>query len=285
MGRLLAAIVLSLVLWLPPLRACACASCGAGDPTLTLAGTEQPFAGRVRVSTSVMAAGTTSTSESTTDARLTLGIAWAPIGDVMLSASAPLVWRTAQTSSLERETGVGPGDLDLRARLVVHRDRPFAPRHLVTLQVGTRLPLAPALVDAQGVALADGAQTASPTVAPLAGLAWSFYAAPFSLQSYALATFPTRGSDGHASAIEARAALLALVQVVPALSLVAGAETRLRAAVDTHDGGAVVFATLGAILGVDVASPYVLVRIPFVSAFDDGHTELVSVELGAVIDA
>lgn len=284
MRRLLSVLALSLAV-LAPGRAAACATCGAGDPTLTLAGTEQPFAGRVRVSISATAAGTSAPAESTTDARLTLGVAWAPIGDVMLSASAPLVWRSAETSSLERETGLGPGDLDLRARIVVLRDRPFAPSHLVTLQIGTRLPLAPALVDAQGVALTDGAQTASPTVAPLAGLAWSFYAAPFSLQTYALATFPTSGSDGRAHAVEARAAMLGLVQVVPALSLVAGAETRLRTAVSTHDGGGVVFATLGALLGVDVASPYLLVRIPLVSAFDDAHTELVSVELGAVIDA
>ncbi len=270
---------------LAPSRATACATCGAGDPTLTLAGTEQPSAGRVRVSVSAMAAGTSAPAESTTDARLTLGVAWAPSGDLMLSASAPIVWRSAETSSFARETGIGPGDLDLRARIVVLRDRPFAPAHLVTLQVGTRVPLAPALVDAQGVPLGDGAQTASSTVAPLAGLAWSFYAAPLSLQTYALAAFPTRGGDGRAGAIEARAALLGLVQVVPALSLVAGAETRLRAAVDTRDGGGAVFATFGALLGVDVASPYLLVRVPMVSAFDDGHVELVSVELGAVIDA
>jgi hypothetical protein len=262
----------------------ACASCGAGDPTLTLAGTEQPFAGRVRLSVAVVSSGTVAPSDRLAERRLVVGVAWAPVTWAMLSASAPLVLRSLETTSLEHETGIGPGDLDLRARFVVLRDRVLAPTHLVTFQLGGRIPLAPALTDAQGTALDDGAQTASRTVAPIVGLSWSFYAAPFSLQTYALASVPLRGGDGLADPVELRAASLALVQVIPALSLVVGPETRLRFDSSGTSGGGGLFATVGAMVGAGDFSPYVLVRIPVVSAFDDAHTELVSLELGAALD-
>ena len=263
----------------------ACASCGAGDPTLTLAGTEQPFAGRLRLSLSAMSSATRSPSDRMAERRLAIGAAWAPVSWLMLSASAPLVLRSIETASLERDTSIAPGDLDLRARFVVLRDRPMAPTHLITLQIGTRVPLAPALTDERGIALADGAQTASRTVTPLVGLAWSIYAAPFSLQTYLLAAIPTRGTDGLADAVEIRAASLAIVQVVPALSIVVGPETRLR--IDQSqvgDVGQALFATFGAMLAAGDVTPYILVRVPVLSAFDDAHVELTSIELGATLD-
>lgn len=278
------AFVLVLGVLMPAAGAEACASCGAGDPTLTLAGTEQPFAGRVRVSAAISSSGTSAPSERMAEQRLALGVAWAPASWLMLSATAPLVLRTLEASNLERDVGAGLGDLDLRARLVVLRDRPMAPTHLVTLQVGTRIPLAPALTDTQGLALPDGAQTPSRTLTPLIGLSWSIYAAPFSLQTYFLASIPTRGGDGLADAIELRAASLAIVQVVPALSILAGPETRVRLDASGASGGAVLFGTVGAMVGAGDVTPYLLVRLPLASGFADGHAELVAVELGAAID-
>lgn len=277
-----ALVVVALVaLALAPERAAACASCGAGDPTLTLVGTEQPFAGRLRVSIAASASGTNG-AERTSDRRLALGVAWAPVHWLVLSAQAPLVLRTTEDASLAHQTGIGPGDLDLRARFVVLRDRTLAPTHLVTLQVGAQIPLAPALVDAQGVPLGDGAQSASATVAPTVGLVWSIYAAPFSLQTYALLAIPTRGGDGTAPPVELRAASLALVQVVPSLSLVIGPETR---AWIGREAGVTLFGTVGAMVGVGDATPYVLLRAPLAGGWSDGHAELFAIELGVAIDA
>ncbi len=278
------ALALVLSVLTTPGNARACASCGAGDPTLTLAGTEQPFAGRLRVSLSTTSAGTASSDERTSDHRVTAGVAWAPWAWLMLTASVPLVLRDVTGTGAERQSAVGPGDLDLRARFVVLRDRVFRPTHLVTLQIGARFPLSPAVSDARGVALDDGAQTASATVTPTVGLAWSIYAAPFSLQSYALFSVPTRGGDGAGGAVELRAASLAIVQVVPALSLVIGPETRARMDPSGESGGAAVFATLGAMLGGGDITPYLLVRVPVVSSFGDQHSELLSLELGAALD-
>ena len=44
-----AAALLCLALYLAPTRASACATCGCGDPTLTLMGAGQPFSGRLRL--------------------------------------------------------------------------------------------------------------------------------------------------------------------------------------------------------------------------------------------
>jgi hypothetical protein len=41
--------------WYAATPAMACASCGCGDPTLTGAGTEQPFRNRIRVSAAALA--------------------------------------------------------------------------------------------------------------------------------------------------------------------------------------------------------------------------------------
>jgi hypothetical protein len=284
LGRVLTCVGLALALAIVPARALACATCGAGDPTLTLAGTEQPFSGRVRFSLAASDGGLVQDGAHVSERRLVLGAAWAPVSWAFLSASLPLVVRQLETSSLERETGIGPGDVDLRSRFVVLRDRPFAPTHLVTVQVGARIPIVPSLADASGIALQEGAQTASRTIAPEVGLAWSIYAAPFSLQTYALAAIPTRGSDGQADPFELRAASLAIVQVVPALSLVAGPE--LRALVDQSGarGGAVLFGTVGAMLGIGDLTPYLLARIPIVTGFADRHVDLPTIEIGAALD-
>jgi hypothetical protein len=276
------AVLASLAL---PGRALACAACGAGDPTLTLAGTEQPFAGRLRFSLAASSGGLTLDGTRMSERRLALGVAWAPVPWAFLSASVPLVLRELETGTLERETGIGPGDLDLRSRFVVLRDRPTSPTHLVTLQVGMRIPLTPALADARGLPLVDQAQTAGRTVAPQIGLAWSIYAAPFSLQTYALAAMPLRGTDAAADPFELRAASLAIVQVVPALSLVVGPE--LRALVDSvgTSGGAALFGTVGAMLGIGDVTPYFLARIPLVTGFGDRHVDLPTLEIGAAIDA
>jgi hypothetical protein len=274
------AVVLVLAL---PRVVYACAACGCGDPTLTLAGTEQPFAGRLRFSTSIMTSGTTEYGDASTDRRLALGMAWAPTSSVVLSASAPLVLRSLDTPRGEGH-GIAPGDLDLRGRFVVLRDRPFASQHLVTLQVGARIPLAPTLTGPTGAPVQDELQTASPTVTPVIGLAWSFYATPYSLQVWALGAVPLRGSDGNTRPVDLRAAALSIVQIVPAFSIVVGPEAHLVSDTTASTGGGVLFATLGVMFATGDVTPYVLARLPIAQSFGDRHTEWPSFELGAAID-
>jgi hypothetical protein len=165
------------------------------------------------------------------------------------------------------------------------RDRAYAPTHLLTLQVGARIPLTPSLADASGVALQEGAQTASRTFTAQVGLAWAIYAAPFSLQTQVLAGIPSHGPDGTADPLELRASSLAIVQVVPALSLVVGPELRALVDRDGDRGGAVLFGTVGAMLGIGDVTPYFLARIPLAVGFGDGHVDLPTIEVGAAIDA
>src|SRR5262249_28399770 len=129
---------------LAPRLALACASCGCGDPTLTVMGSETPFAGRIRASLEARTAdavvGAGADREVTRDSRVDLGFSSAPLDRLVLAAGLPLVMRSTQAADLPGESAIGPGDLELSARFVLLRDRPLAPRHLLSVVAGAGLP-------------------------------------------------------------------------------------------------------------------------------------------------
>ena len=93
--RLVAALAVAFLL-LPSGDARACASCGCGDPTLTSMGTEQPFAGRLRLATQMRAWGLASgqlgeNAAALRELRMDLSVAYAPTPWLFLSAMAPLL--------------------------------------------------------------------------------------------------------------------------------------------------------------------------------------------------
>lgn len=172
---LLAAVLVAL----PP-RASACASCGCGDPTLTPMGTEQPFEGRLRLATQVRAWGSSSgqtavDAESLRELRMDLSVAYAPLPWLFLSATLPLQARTMSDVSLAREQGLGPGDMELGAKVFVYRDKQFSPDHLVGVLVGSRLPTSPLLRDAAGAPLSLDTQLGTGSVDPFLGVSYSFF--------------------------------------------------------------------------------------------------------------
>jgi len=144
----------------------ACATCDSGDATLTVAGAEQPFSGRLRSAltlryrTDVVGhAGVDQTDIR--ELRTDLSTAWAPRDDLFVIADVPLLYHRVQEANLAQTETIGLGDIELRGKWFVFRDRPFAPRWLIAVLGGMKFPTAPWLVDAQGQYLVLEAQPGS----------------------------------------------------------------------------------------------------------------------------
>jgi hypothetical protein len=178
-----------------PSSARACATCACGDPTLTVMGAQQPYANRFRPSLEFQYR-TDAVGEAGVDRvelreqRLTLGVAYAPLEWLMLSATLPLLWRTVTDVSLAETSLFSPGDLELRSRIYFWRDREFAPRHLLAAVAGLQLPTAPLDQEASGEYLEPELQGGTGAFQPVLGASYSFFADPWSVYASELAYIP-----------------------------------------------------------------------------------------------
>ncbi|MBX3273032.1 MAG: hypothetical protein KF729_22405 [Sandaracinaceae bacterium] len=193
LSRLALVLVLGVAL-APTSRAAACASCGCGDPTLTTIGVGQPFAGRARVSLALEGRWD-ELGEGTVmgEASARLAASYAFDDRVALAASVPLLLRDLTWASQRHVTTLGLGDADVRARVVLLRDRSFAPSHLFGVALGVKLPTSIDQVDAHGARLPVVAQSGSGTIDPLIGLTYSHFADPFALFASATVALPFAG--------------------------------------------------------------------------------------------
>ncbi|WP_434390964.1 transporter [Melittangium boletus] len=213
--RLAASLALPLVLLAGEARACA--TCACGDPTLTSMGTEQPFAGRLRLATQVRAWGLDS-GQVTVDGlalrelRMDLSAAYAPLPWLFLSATLPVQARTVRDVSLAREAGWGIGDMEVAAKVFLFRDREFSANHLFGVLVGTRLPTSSTLRDAQGRVLSLDAQLGTGSWDPLLGLSYTAFLGDWSFLASATGYLPTRGREGFRAGPALRSTLAAQFQ-------------------------------------------------------------------------
>jgi hypothetical protein len=236
MWKLRAAPAVVALLLIPQL-ALACASCACGDPTLTSMGTEQPFAGRLRLATTLRAWGLTEGQQnvdavSTQELRMDVSAAYTPLRWLVLSATLPLQARRVRDVSLMKEQSWGPGDVELSAKAIVFRDKAFSPDHLLGVLAGTRLPTSPTLHDATGEPLSLDAQLGTGSVDPFAGLAYATFRAEWSFLANVTGYLPTRGRGGLRAGASLRTSLAAQYQPSPRWALHLAADTRWEGAGD-----------------------------------------------------
>lgn len=237
-----------------PRWAAACASCGCGDPTLTAMGTEQPFQNRLRASLDLrqrvddigQGAGELRLSEQRLDAQL----AWAPARSVFLLATMPALRREiSYAGDLFRRTSWGPGDLELRAKVFLYRDRAFAPRHLVAAIGGAKLPTAALERNASGELLPIEVQPGTGSFDPIAGASYAFFAFPWSLYASAQVVLPTAGTEGFRASRSLRTTVAAQRQLGTLVAARLAADTRVDGRAVEHgapaedSGGYIVFAS------------------------------------------
>lgn len=169
-------------------RGHACAPCGSGDATLTSAGTEQPFLGRLRSSAELRyrtdTIGRTGVDRAQIrELRADVSSAWAVRDDLFLLASLPLVARDFSDETLARSEVRSLGDVELGAKWFIWRDREFAPRWLLATLGGVKLPTAPWHDDARGAPLPLEAQPGSGSLDLALGAALALFEG--SLSAYA----------------------------------------------------------------------------------------------------
>jgi hypothetical protein len=273
-------------------RARACATCGAGDPALAIAGAEQPFAGRVRLAAVLQHTSYEDVDGAVADQRVLLGGSVA-LGDVaMLSAALPLAWREVTYPDLSHDTTLGLGDADLRLRVMLARDRAFAPAHRLVLELGARVPTAPKLTRPDGRAPLPG-QLGTGAFEPLIGLAWIARIDDTTLWLAAQGAFPTSGFAGWRNGAALRSSVSVQWQALAELALRALADVRLEgpSGFPQDEGeGLASFVFLGA--GIVVAPApdvvlHLLVRVPIAQQAGGAHAfrrDGPTIELGAALD-
>lgn len=190
-------LVIALALTSGNRRARACASCDCGDPTLTAVGVEKPYVNRLRLALEerlgTHSVGAGLLRSDVLMSRSQLAVSYTPLSRLTLAALLPFVAARLHGPGDRLAWVRGLGELELSARVVVARDRAFAPRHLLWLFGGIKVPTAPRLHDDAGYPYPDDDQPGTGSWDPLIGATYAWFGAPVTLYSSLLLRYPTAG--------------------------------------------------------------------------------------------
>jgi hypothetical protein len=217
----------------------ACAVCGAGDPTLTLMGSERAFQGRARAAADLRVGSARLRSNGVDyevdEARLDLAAAYAPTPTLLLSLSAPLLYRSILGRDGSTKAAV-LGDLELRARAFVW-DKKLGPfRHQFAAHAGVKLPTAPDQSDASGASLPPDLQPGSGAISPLVGVFYSVRRDVVSFATSATLYLPFAVREGPHASDSFRTTAWLQVQARPFLATRLGFNTRTDSTAEDKDG-------------------------------------------------
>ena len=277
-------------------EAAACGTCSVGDPTLTIVGFEQPKANRVWTSAAVRhrndSIGDESIDQLTlSEQRLELAGAYSPIDRLTLSLMMPLVHRLITEVNLAEANIWAPGDLDLRLRGVIYRDREFAPRHLVSLIGGLEFPTSTIEYGPEGRPLPLEFQAGTGSWDPIVGASYSMFMDPWSLFVSSTAIFPTTGTADTRASTSFRQMALGQYQPWRFLAFQLGAEFRLdgpgfiEGVRDPNTGGHITYGTLGIVgLPHERVVIHATAALPLIQRLDGTHREGFAFTAGLVYE-
>lgn len=274
----------------------ACGTCSVGDPTLTIVGFEQPQRNRVRTSAAVRhrndSIGDADVDRLTlSEQRMELAAAYSPTDRVSFSLMMPVVHRLITEVNLAEASIWAPGDLDLRIRGVIWRDRAFAPRHLVSLIGGLEFPTSSIERDENGQALPLEFQAGTGSWDPITGASYSAFFDPWSVYVSSIAIFPTTGTADTRASTSFRQTMLGQYQPWHFLAFQLGAEFRfdgpgrIDGIRDPNTGGHITYGTLGI---VGLPQKHLMIHataaLPLVQRLDGTHREGFAFTAGLVYE-
>lgn len=281
----LAAVLTGLAVLAGPAAAWACSTCGCGDLTLTVMGSEKPYAGRLRAALELRhrtdAVGRAGFNEQRLEEqRIDAQLIWAPASRLLLMVDVPALHRNVSYVNLARRETTALGEIELRAKAFVYQDDEFVPSHLLAVIGSLKLPTAQLQRGADGQLLPIELQPGTGSWDPGVGIAYAFFAHPWSFYASATGMYATRGDEGYRGPRSLRTTTALQYQLTTWLALRGGADTRsdttAREAgeVAADSGGFIGFATAEALL-----SPfsdwlfYTAARFPVVNALKGNHDE------------
>jgi hypothetical protein len=291
-----AGVIAAAIALIAPRAARACAVCGAGDPTLTLMGSEKPFEGRLRIAGdlrlgSVWAGAPAEDVIQIDEERLELDVAYAPTRTLFLSLAVPLLHRVASYHDGTSSPLFTIGDVALRAKQFIWSGRRGAFVHQVAIQGGLDTPTSPQEEGEHGVALPAVLQPGMGAVAPFVGAFYGFTRGPWSFYASAAVYLPFAVRDGPHATESFRTAASVQRQIGRVFASRIGIDTRLDGSCeaygkpDPNSGGFVGY--LSPELVVSPVTDLLLtatVRVPAVQAFHGYHHEGAIAGLGLTYD-
>lgn len=274
----------------------ACGTCTVGDPTLTVVGYEQPVNQRVRSSFTVRhrqdEVGEPGVDElSLSEQRLEMAVAYSFTERWTVSLMMPMVHRLVTEVNLAELDAWAPGDLDLRVRSILYRDRKFAPRHVVAVLGGLEMPTGTVEDDLAGEPLPLEFQAGSGSWDPIAGASYSFFSDPWSVFVSSSAIFPTEGTAQTKAGISCRQAVNGQYQPLDYLGFRLGGDVRwdqptYEAGVrDPNTGGNITYLNAGLIgLPHPKVVLHAMVSVPVIQRLDGMHQESLAVTAGMIYE-
>lgn len=267
-----------------PAPAAACGPCETGDPTLASPTWSLPYRGRVRLSVEGRwSSEATSRDGATlrTDAvDVVPAISGSPVDRLTLALRVPLSWRRVAHPNLELEEVVALGDPEARVGLVVLRDRPFAPSHVLMASVAVDVPVAPAPTSERGNAVSHEAQASSGSVDTTIALDYAYRGPPWAVLVSLGWRFPTTGTGGLRAGASTEGGVTAQWQPLPEIAIRLGVDARY--ALPSRENERVVEDTGGFVLRAapeiafaPVADLYVAlgVRLPVITAMSGARSD------------
>jgi hypothetical protein len=274
------ALALAPVLVLCAPDASACAVCATADPTLTVAGEEQPFRGRLRIDVDVRQGAVSAGDVSLDDRRAEIAVLWAPVRALEVSFAAPYLFRHIESFGGASDEAT-MGDIELRAQVLAYESRGAFGRRRFGLIGGLKLPTAPLGYDPRGALLASTLQPGCGSIAPTLGAYYATSHKQWSTYASGSLFLPFSVRDGPHSSDSARLALHAQFQPHPRFAGRLGAFVRIDASGqlapsfdDPNSGGLIGYLT-GAIVVSPVSDLVVTAGIflPVIEAFRGTHHE------------
>jgi hypothetical protein len=231
-----AAVIAALAILALPRTARACDVCAvsgsypAADPTLAVTGTDTGAAGHARFT---VESATTQRrigregvdAQAVLDSRVTLGAAWTPWRYLTVSAAIPGVYRNFTDAHGDRYDSFGLGDAQVIARVYAFRDDRWSSATSLSFSAGLKMPTAPWVLQSNGYASPQGAQTGTGTWDPSIGATVSHFGPAWSVVASVRATWPLTTRDDSDAYVPGRtlsASVAPQYRIVPTVAVVFG---------------------------------------------------------------
>lgn len=272
----------------------ACSTCLAGDPTLTLMGTEKSYPGRLRISGETLYRTETMGEENVDQSKLreqrfTLGLAYAWNERLNLAIRLPLIHKHLEYVSLATEQTTGIGDVELTTKYTLSEQKKRH-EHLFGVLAGLRLPTAGEQEDS-GKPLDIDVQSGTGAWIPQAGVWYGRYRFPWFFYASSVIHVATEGFQDFQAGTAVVTTLTTQYALNYNIAIQLGLDTRwskhnqFADEADPDSGGWLTLLSPGLVIKVaEDMLCHLVVQIPALENLQGDHEEGTVVQFGITYD-